>query len=931
MPEAPGIPGLPDESDLSGTISRDAILSIWPQPLPTTIGPYRIIECIGEGGMGIVYKAEQREPVRRIVALKVIKLGMDTKEVVARFEAERQALALMSHPNVAKVFDAGITEAGRPYFAMEHVPGVSINSYCDTHKLTTRERLDLFIPVCHAVQHAHQKGIIHRDLKPGNILVTMFDGKPVPKVIDFGVAKATNFNLTDKTLFTHLGSVVGTIEYMSPEQATSNGLDVDTRTDVYSLGVILYQLLTGTLPFESEALRNAGAEARAKIILDTDPPKPSLRLTGSRRIAIGRRQPDSTEIAKLHRTDPRSLRKEIEGDLDWIVLKAMEKDRIRRYETANGLAMDLRRHLDDEPVFARPPNAIYQLRKFVRRHRAEVVVAAAILIGLTAMAYGIIQNRIAAGEHVVAEAAKARTSAEEATARAERSLREIKQREADESARTAERDSTLLEEVISPITPDGFRRTPVQVLDAVAQRLEPGGLTTETAIRAGARVRAVLARRYVDIGLYQRAVPQFQAALALVRRLPSGNDPDLIAALNELADALVTDGDLAGAEPLVDEAMRLEERSGFLDEIAHARTLDLRASVLAGRGDWAAAGPLYQQALKIRQKVPRDSRDLADSLTHQADVLLHQGNKDGQAMLEKAKQMYDRVFALQPIGKIGPLRRMARSAARRGDWISAEQTITMAARLAQPVDLRLMGEWIDILTARLQKNPRNLELLETRGNLYGRRGDFERAVEDFARAIEVDPNKTDAWYRYLPVLLGSKQVERYRTGRHEAIERFQRSSEARVLHQIAKDALCFPIEGEDLTAASKLASRVLQLSPPPTNNPFYYQSMGMAEYRNGHFGEAFKWLKKSQDHVYPTRDAMGDFYIAMAAARAGDQDQAHSALAAGLHLWQSSRPSPGVDDLVFFEDWILCELARDEAQKVVTSSGRPDTAPFYSR
>src|SRR5215469_2054840 len=246
---------------------------------PESIGPYRILETKGEGGMGVVYKAEQREPVRRIVALKVIKLGMDTREVVARFEAERQALALMNHPNVAKVFEAGMTETGRPFFAMEHVPGVSLTQYCDNNKLTTRQRLELFIPICHAVQHAHQKGIIHRDLKPSNLLVTLFDGKPVPKVIDFGIAKATNQQLTQQTLYTQTGSLIGTPEYMSPEQAQTSGLDVDTRTDIYSLGVILYELLTGELPFDAQTLRSAGMDGMARIIRESEPSKPSTRLS----------------------------------------------------------------------------------------------------------------------------------------------------------------------------------------------------------------------------------------------------------------------------------------------------------------------------------------------------------------------------------------------------------------------------------------------------------------------------------------------------------------------------------------------------------------------------------------------------------------------------------------------------------------------------
>ena len=366
------------------TVDMDRPPSRAPHADPEQIGPYRIVERIGQGGMGLVYKAEQRHPVRRIVALKVIRIGMDTEEVVARFEAERQALAMMNHPNVAKVYEAGMTDAGRPYFAMEFVPGVPLTKYCDDSKLTTRQRLELFILVCHAVQHAHQKGIIHRDLKPTNILVTLFDGKPVPKVIDFGIAKATNQQLTQKTLFTQTGALIGTPEYMSPEQAMTSGLDVDTRTDVYSLGVILFELLTGTVPFDAKALREAGLEGMARIIRETEPPKPSTRLSTVMQEA-GVPHPDGTgkAPAKL-RLDPRTLQREIRGDLDWITLKAMEKDRTRRYETANALAMDLRRHLDDEPVLARPPSATYRIGKFVRKHSVGVAAAAAVATALVA-------------------------------------------------------------------------------------------------------------------------------------------------------------------------------------------------------------------------------------------------------------------------------------------------------------------------------------------------------------------------------------------------------------------------------------------------------------------------------------------------------------------------------------------------------------------
>jgi serine/threonine protein kinase/Tfp pilus assembly protein PilF len=356
----------------------------------TVIGPYKLLQQIGEGGMGVVYMADQLAPVRRKVALKIIKPGMDTREVIARFEAERQALALMDHPHIARVFDAGATAAGRPYFVMELVRGVPITDYCDQNNLPVHERLELFVTVCHAVQHAHQKGIIHRDIKPSNVLVTLHDGHPLPKVIDFGVAKAIGQQLTDKTLFTQFAQMVGTPLYMSPEQAQLTGQDVDTRGDIYSLGVMLYELLTGTTPFERGRLKQAALDEIRRMIREEDPPSPSARLSST----AGETQ---TAVAAHRRVDPRGLSRLVRGDLDWIVMKALEKDRSRRYETANGFAADIGRYLSDEPVLACPPSAAYWLRKFVHRHKglvlASMVVLAALVLGIAGTTIGLLQAR----------------------------------------------------------------------------------------------------------------------------------------------------------------------------------------------------------------------------------------------------------------------------------------------------------------------------------------------------------------------------------------------------------------------------------------------------------------------------------------------------------------------------------------------------------
>ncbi|MDB5352147.1 MAG: pknB [Planctomycetota bacterium] len=344
----------------------------------TMIGPYKLLQKIGEGGMGIVFLAEQERPLRRTVALKVIKPGMDTEQVVARFEAERQALAMMDHPSIARVLDAGATGSGRPYFVMELVKGVPITEYCDTVHLTPKERLELFIPVCEAVQHAHQKGIIHRDIKPSNVLVAMQDGKPVPKVIDFGIAKAVDQKLTERSLFTQHGMIVGTLEYMSPEQAQMSAMDVDTRTDVYALGVLLYELLTGTSPLERSRLRGAAYSEILRRIREEEPPKPSTRLSESRE--------GLPSVAANRRVEPARLTKIVRGELDWIVMKALEKDRTRRYETASGFARDIRRHLDGDAVEASPPSAMYRLKKLARKHRVALTTAGVIALVLIAAA-----------------------------------------------------------------------------------------------------------------------------------------------------------------------------------------------------------------------------------------------------------------------------------------------------------------------------------------------------------------------------------------------------------------------------------------------------------------------------------------------------------------------------------------------------------------
>jgi serine/threonine protein kinase/tetratricopeptide (TPR) repeat protein len=507
------------------------------------VGAYKLLQKLGEGGMGTVWVAEQEQPVRRRVALKLIKPGMGSAQVLRRFEQERQALALMDHTHIARAIDAGTTADGRPYFVMELVKGVPITRYCDELHLPIRERLELFIPVCQAIQHAHQKGIIHRDVKPSNVLVSVQDGRPVPKVIDFGVAKALHQPLADGSLYTEVGQVVGTLEYMTPEQAELSALDVDTRADVYGLGVLLYELLTGTTPLDRKSLRRAGYAEVLRRVRDEEPPKPSTRLSES--------QETLAAAAARRRTDPGRLAKEVRGDLDWIVMRCLEKDRTRRYETASALARDVERYLHDEPVEASPPGAGYRLRKLLRKHRAAVGTAAAFVLLLLA-AVGI-----SAGLAVRATEAEAKARDKERLALEERDAKEQARREAEAAQRKqADAVAGLLESVFRGLDPrdpgQGLKGALVSRLDKVAADVAQEYAGEPLLL---ARMRAALGETQLGLGEPGKAVMLLLQTLEARRALLGPDHRDTLESMIQLGRAYQAVGAWKLAEQLHREAL----------------------------------------------------------------------------------------------------------------------------------------------------------------------------------------------------------------------------------------------------------------------------------------------------------------------------------------------------------------------------------------
>jgi serine/threonine protein kinase/tetratricopeptide (TPR) repeat protein len=620
------------------------------------IGPYRLLEQIGEGGFGVVFLAEQTQPVRRKVALKVLKPGMDTRQVVARFEAERQALALMDHPNIARVFDGGATATGRPYFVMELVKGVPITDFCDQNRLGVRDRLELFTSICRAVQHAHQKGIIHRDLKPSNVLVSRHDTTPVVKVIDFGIAKALGQELTDKTLFTGLAQMIGTPLYMSPEQAGMSDLDVDTRSDIYALGVLLYELLTGTTPFTKERFKLAAYDEIRRIIREEEPPRPSTRLSGSKDAL--------PSISAQRQTEPAKLTKLVRGELDWIVMKALEKDRSRRYETANGFAMDVQRYLAYEPVLACPPSAFYRFRKFVRRNQVALMTAAVVALAL------VVGTTVSTWQALRATLAQAEAG-----------------RQRDAAARAANQEklaNTLLADLLGAAVPDENARdkkvSAEELYHQAVQRIvqhpkfqeDPG---------VEANLRLTIGNTYYKLGMLPEAESYLRQAVEIRVRTLGSDDVDTLLAQEALADLLCYGlRRPAEAEPLSRRTWEARRRLLGPDDPDTLQSMDTYATVLSTQKRLEEAEALSRQCWEARRRVlGGDHEQTLMSQNNLSVILMDQGHwAEAEPLLRECLEMRRRVSGLQHVETFAVMNNLAYACFLLGQFDEAEKLLREA-------------------------------------------------------------------------------------------------------------------------------------------------------------------------------------------------------------------------------------------------------------
>lgn len=929
------------------------------------IGRYKLLQQIGEGGCGVVFMAEQEEPVRRLVALKVIKPGMDTASVIARFEAERQALALMEHSNIAKVFDAGATEAGRPYFVMELVRGVKITDYCDQHSLTTSARLDLFVQICEAVQHAHQKGVIHRDLKPSNILVTVSEkGQALPMVIDFGIAKATTgTQLTDKTLFTAFEMLIGTPAYMSPEQAAFASTDVDTRSDIYSLGVLLYELLTGTTPFDAQELLKAGLDEVRRVIRNQEPVRPSTRL-------IGMVAADLTSVSHQRQAEPPGLIREVRGDLDWIVMKAMEKDRARRYQTANGLAQDVQRYLTHQTVSARPPGWFYKLRKLSRRNRLIFWSAAAVVLSLVA---GLTISMWLLGRE-----RKAREDADEA-----RNQADAERKAALTAAVQSGEVTRFLEEMLEGVgTSVALGRDTAllrEILDKTATRLDKE-LADQPSVQAELRQR--LADTYWQIGLYTEAETMLRQASAGIAALTGEDSGEARSVRKQLADVLILQAKWPEAEALMrplleycrsprnDDPLKKaaactsmgailwerhhEESESLLNEAlaiyreklgdSHhilCETLILlgRMHFKAGRMDkaealfrWAADN--WRAALgENHPNVVIAEQDLAATLRDREKLA------EGEALLRRGLAVRRRVYApehrliaysLYALGKslitqkknldeaeallreaLDVLRKMKKDTD--PDVIAVfDSLVSVLIKLHKPAAVD--GVLHDILPPARNLRREVLPLLCERREARARAQQWQDAAADAALLVAEEPEEHQHYHALAPLLVRCGDHGAYARLCRVILEKFGGTDDLYVADRMAKDCLICPLADFDLAPVERLAELAVHKGAALPALPFFQVCRAMAALRKGEYRQAAEWAEKAGSTSFPHVAAEAQAVLAIAFFKLGDAAGGQAALIKALTIVQTRIPPAGAPDIGSdWRDWIIAHALLEEA------------------